>query len=342
MAIENRYMLNQTIENNTFNPKEWCFFQLIRFMECINNPDGDEAGVGYSNRYEGENIFFRQNITFAFQPSDIAKVNTVDTKNEVFVNFMGLLGTDGPMPLVFSEYVFNRKKHHHDFVLADFLDMFNHRMISFYYRAWADSQLTVSNDKHVNSHIYKYLKSLIGISGIPVESDNSIELNLIKTYNSAHYMRKDSTPDSLASVLQSYFKIPVKVKQFIGSYIKIPKTERYSLNVKHKSECLGKNIIIGKKYYSLTDKITIIMGPLNLKQMMDFMRGTQKNELLKTLIKGLIPFGLSYDLILVLKNTDIPALQLAGNYPVLGRTAFLGDSSKHYTNTNFKYKMQIK
>jgi type VI secretion system protein ImpH len=53
------------------------------------------------------------------------------------IAFMGLTGVQGALPLYYTERMLASKAAKDD-SLAAFLDIFNHRLISLFYRAWED------------------------------------------------------------------------------------------------------------------------------------------------------------------------------------------------------------
>ena len=59
------------------------------------------------------------------------------------VNFMGLTGPLGILPYSYTEFMLERMRAK-DSSLQDFLDIFNHRMISFFYRAWEKYRFPVT------------------------------------------------------------------------------------------------------------------------------------------------------------------------------------------------------
>lgn len=63
------------------------------------------------------------------------------------VRFFGMLGPNGPLPLHLTEYARSRSIHAGDQTLVRFLDIFHHRFMALFYRAWAQAQPTVSLDR---------------------------------------------------------------------------------------------------------------------------------------------------------------------------------------------------
>ena len=59
----------------------------------------------------------------------------------------GLLGPNGPLPLHLTEYARERLRHAGDPTLSRFLDIFHHRFLALFYRAWAQAQPHVNRDR---------------------------------------------------------------------------------------------------------------------------------------------------------------------------------------------------
>jgi predicted component of type VI protein secretion system len=70
-------------------------------------------------------------------PAALARLDLAGARPRLGVRFFGLTGPQGPMPLHFTEYVRERARNHGDPTLARFLDLFHHRLLSLFYRAWA-------------------------------------------------------------------------------------------------------------------------------------------------------------------------------------------------------------
>jgi type VI secretion system protein ImpH len=59
------------------------------------------------------------------------------------VRFFGLFGPNGPLPLHLTEYARDRALHNADPTLVRFADIFHHRLLLLFYRAWAQAQPVV-------------------------------------------------------------------------------------------------------------------------------------------------------------------------------------------------------
>ena len=62
------------------------------------------------------------------------------------MNFMGTTGPQGPLPHFYTTLILSRLRSG-DKTLRDFLDLFHHRMLSFFYQAWEKYRFAVSYDR---------------------------------------------------------------------------------------------------------------------------------------------------------------------------------------------------
>ena len=122
------------------------FYQAVRRLE---NFTPEKPRIGHSRRLADDPIRFCQSPSLAFAPATMSgfKHATGNSPPRLFVEFLGLCGPSGPMPLHVTEYLRDRERNSTDPTPARFFDLFNHRMISMFYRAWAINQQTVSFER---------------------------------------------------------------------------------------------------------------------------------------------------------------------------------------------------
>lgn len=90
-----------------------------------------------------------QEPSLAFAPATLAAFDpgNEDRAPRLTEYFLGLFGPHGPLPVHLTEYARDRLRNHGDRTFARFADLFHHRMLGLFYRAWADTQPTVSFDR---------------------------------------------------------------------------------------------------------------------------------------------------------------------------------------------------
>src|SRR3954468_21458789 len=105
------------------------FFQAVRMLERL---QGERVPVGRRPGREG--VRFRTRASLSFPPSSIHQLSRpegADGPAHMTVAFMGLVGPLGVLPVCYTELVMDRLRVG-DRTLAAFLDLFHHRMVSFF------------------------------------------------------------------------------------------------------------------------------------------------------------------------------------------------------------------
>lgn len=324
MSDTNRLSSNSIEDSLIDNPMKWGFFQAVRNLDCLSySKSKNNERTGDSDSLRNEVIRFKQRPFFGFKDSEIDKYipATSDKPAEMYVNFFGLWGINSPLPLVLTEYAFNRNKHYNDDSLINFIDIFHNRMIALFYKAWAMNQQSVEADRD-NDSLKKYLASLIGVGALfPDNNSSHVSLNS-KLYFAGHVLYYTPNISSLSAILSDYFQTKTEIKPFVTKHVEIPHADRFYLIRHNTSSMLGRNIIIGKKFITGMMKFRIIMGPMNLEKYMQLF--PEKDGYLKLVswVRYYISNGYDFDVQLILNPWEIPDLSL-GKAAILGRTCWL-------------------
>jgi type VI secretion system protein ImpH len=294
------------------------FFAAVRRIECA-NPDAPR--VGTSMRPADDPVRFCEEPHMAFPTSTLAKVapDALTNVPRVYINFMGLFGPNGPMPLHLTEYARERILHHNDQTLARFLDVFHHRVISLFYRAWAVNQQAVSYEQTGIDRIAAYVASLIG-NGQESAAFRDTVPDSAKLHYSGRLAGAQRNAEGLESVLQDFFQIPTRVETFVGEWIELPQDSRCRLGESPMTGTLGSTAIVGSRIWECQYKFRIIMGPMGYRDYQRMLPGGDSLRRLVDWVKNYVGEELVWDLQLILKKEEVPAAQL-------GRSGRLGWST---------------
>ena len=145
MAGENGSEPSALIDNLAAQTHAYDFFWAVRLLECAHE---SKPKVGHSTKPADDPIRFSHEAIMGFAPSTLKSFEPIEGLPGVYrlsSYFLGLLGPDGPMPVHITDFaVKQREREGYQASMPAFLDIFHHRMISLFYRAWAVCQPTVS------------------------------------------------------------------------------------------------------------------------------------------------------------------------------------------------------
>ena len=172
--------VDATLERLRQDPFRFDFYQAMRLLECA---FAESPRYGTARKLSEEPVRLSQEPSLSFSPASLCGFgNAADKRfHKLSVRFFGLCGPNGALPLHLTEYIRERMRHHDDHTLAAFLDIFHHRMLSLFYRAWADAQPTVQFDRPDSDRFSVYVGSLFGM-GMPSVRERDEMPDLAKLY----------------------------------------------------------------------------------------------------------------------------------------------------------------
>ncbi|MDQ2779496.1 MAG: type VI secretion system baseplate subunit TssG, partial [Pseudomonadota bacterium] len=284
--------------------------------------------TGHAQRPTQEALRLGQIPELDFAPAALASFQMRgDKPPKLGVRFFGLLGPQGAMPLHLTEYVRERLRQHGDPTLTHFLDLFHHRLLSLFYRAWAQSQPTVHQDRPADD---RYTTWLMSAAGLPTGGTGSLPPAAL-AYQAGLLSARSRHPEALCKVLQQYFSVPVALQPHVGQWLPMAagdqsrlghaanRTERSSLPM----ATLGVAANAGRKVWDRQYKFRLHLGPLTMRQYLGFLPGGSGWRPLLDWVRLLAGPQLRWDLQLSLQPAEQPAPRL-GRHVRLGVTSWLG------------------
>jgi type VI secretion system protein ImpH len=310
-------------------PFDFDFFQAVRRLE---NAAAPGPRMGYSKRPADDPVRFCQEVSLTFAPATIAGLRPADEVRPVrmFVSFMGLCGPHGPMPMHITEYVRQRERNYGDPSPARFFDIFNHRMISLFYRAWAVNQQAVSYDRYAaqdparsgeQDRFAAYVASLFGMGMGALRNRDSVP-DVAKLHYSGRLSAQTRCAEGIEAVLADYFKVPAQIIQFVGQWLRLPADNLCRLGRSRDTGLLGATAIVGSRVWDASQKFRIRMGPMSLGQYQGLLPGGARLAQLADWVMNYTGRELAWDLQLVLAAAEVPQVRL-GRSGRLGWTTWL-------------------
>ena len=315
---------------------EFEFFQAVRLLERVLP---ERAPVGLFVHPSSEVVRFIACTGMGFPASEIQEIKFSETGPvRMTVNFMGLTGPSGSLPTYYTELVRERMRSK-DHGIAAFFDLFNHRIVSLFFQAWLkyrfnisyeraayegtrllsaareeeeaiEEEVVVTSEQRVRDRFSHHLLDLIGLgtrglqNRLPIADDSLL-------YFSGLFALETRSAAALRNLLGEYFDVPVEIEQFVGAWY--PLTEDTQCGFDHGetiSEQLGIGAVIGNEVWDQQSGVRVKLGPLTLRQYLDFLPNGSAHEPLRALTKFFAGNETDFDVQLILKHDEVPQCEL--------------------------------
>jgi type VI secretion system protein ImpH len=301
-------------------PWNFGFYQIMRRLEALHR---DRPRFGRSTRPMQDPVRLGQEPSLTFAPSTLAQWESEDGERaaRLLVHFFGLFGPNGPLPLHLTEYARDRQRNHKDVTFRRFADMFHHRALSLFYRAWAQAQPTASFDRPAEDDYARHVASLVGI-GMPALRERDAMPDLAKLHYAGHLVARTRHAEGLAAILSDFFKMPARIESFVGDWLVMPEDGVTRLGHGNTVAGLGHSAILGRRVWSRQHKFRIVFGPLSLRDYERMLPGGASFRRLVPIVRNYVGDTLAFEVNLILRRTEVPAIRL-GRKGQLGWTTWL-------------------
>jgi len=302
-------------------PWAWSFYQAMRRLEA------EHAGrprFGRSPRPAQDAIRLGQEPSTQFAPASLAgyEEGQEGAPPRLLVHFFGLFGVDGPLPLHLTEYARDRRRNQRDPTFQRFADVFHHRMLSLFYRAWADVRPTVAFDRPAQDRFALYTGALTGL-GMDSLRDRDAMPDLTKLHFAGLLAGQTRHAEGLAAILSAFFKMDVRIESFIGAWLTMPEDGRTRIGETLLTGALGRTTLLGGRVWSRQHKFRIVFGPLDLADYLRLLPGGWSFRRLIPIVRNYAGDVLVWDVNLILKREQVPPTEL-GRFGRLGWTTWIG------------------
>jgi type VI secretion system protein ImpH len=331
------------------------FFQAVRLLERLH---AERRPVGAANEPSQEVVRFHSRHSLSFPPSEIYDIaapreNGNNEPFEMVVNFIGLTGPMGVLPRHYTELLMERPPQK---ALRDFLDIFNHRLISLFYLAWEKHQPLVAFEKAAlakcrqgddktaekkhsprkfgpgSDHVFAtILFSLLGLGTAGLRGRlNEIEDETFMLYAGLMAQRPLSA-SALEGMLEDYFGVAIKVEQFQGRWLRLEADDGSRLGDDGRNNVLGVNTTLGDHIWDEQTKFKIIVGPIKMEKLFAFLPTGEAYHALGWMTRFLVGDALDFDIQVILQSNGIPEWRLGDDgkqAPRLGWCTWLAKEDK--------------
>jgi type VI secretion system protein ImpH len=289
-------------------PFSFEFFQAVTLLQRLAS---HRQAVGRFSNPEDEAIRFRGNPSLGFPASQIQSINFPEgeTPADMMVNFMGLTGPQAVLPYPYSELVLERQRAK-DHTLQSFLDIFHHRMVSFFHRAWEKYRFPVTHAMGEKDIFEHHLRDLIGL-GTEGMKDRQAVCDEGLLHFVSLFAQQSRSAAALEQIINAFFEVPVEVEEFTGAWYRLDSATQCELGEDDSdSQKLGWGAVVGDEIWDQQSRVRIKLGPMPLERYQDFLPDGSAFKPLKALTRFFANDEFDFEIQLILKSEDVPRLEV--------------------------------
>ena len=309
------------------DPGRFGFFQAVRLLYSVGGFDGRGTGARPGP------LRFTTPASLSFPPSELHSIAQADASTRVCVNFFGLTGPSGVLPRTYTELLIARKQVQRDQSAQEFFDLFNHRLVSLFWLAWAKHRPEIGRQFGFNNSVYRYLEHIVGLGtpalqarlhptrrgATPVKALPSAALS----YFSGLIAQRPHGERAIAQVVSAVVAAPVQATGCLGTWQDIADARPRLGRGNHR---LGAGCVLGTRYWDRQTTLRLTIGPIDRARFNALLpRGARLADIIE-LTRFLTGLALDLRIRLSLRADQVPPLRLGArdqDRPQLGWNTWL-------------------
>jgi type VI secretion system protein ImpH len=318
------------------------FFQSVRLLQRLYPT---QPRVGRGGPPSEEVVRFRSLVSLSFPPSAIYDlVPRTSSRSFALMTqaFLGLAGPSGVLPRHYTELLIRLQKDLKGpdrYTLRDWFDLFNHRMVSFFYRAWEKYRFPLAFElrEHEKADPDPFTKALLSYTGLglsplrgrvrittPLNGSGKLQRrdlakvdDLAILYYAGYFAHRPRNAISLKGLIEDFFEVLARVEQFRGQWLHLEPESQTRLGNADSANQLGFSAMAGERVWDVRSKIRIRLGPLPYKTFLSLIPDTTTIPerkaffILSHLVRLYVGPELDFEVQLILRAPDVPNAELS-------------------------------
>ncbi len=286
--------------------------ELYKTLKRLEKLSATTTPVADSTDPHKEALQFRSKISNAFPASDVEAIQPPTEEGQPItmdVNFMGLAGAHGPLPPPYTDLILERMWRG-DTASRDFLDIFNHRLISLLYRARQQQRIGLEVQQPWESQFAQHLFALLGFGTPGLQQRMQLDEHVLLFYTGL-FAQESRSLSTLEKMLSHFFQVTITAEPFIGQWLNIAEDDYTRIGVSGQNQRLGQTVALGTRVWDLHSQFALHIGPLNFKTFIDFLPIGLGFMPLCEMTRLFVGPELDFEINLSLKAAEIPETRLS-------------------------------
>lgn len=285
--------------------------QAISLIERL-TPDARSLGDGVNPAREA--VRFRSSLASGFPASDLAAARPPVPDRpfwELTANFLGLGGAFGPLPRPFTEAVVWQVRDG-DTATRDFLDIFNHRLLSILHRGRRLHRPTLTRGTPDQSPMAGWVYALFGMGTPGLHGRLAVPDRSLLTH-AGLLAERVSSAHALERLVRSHFGVATQLVPLQGRWLPLEESETTRIGgPAARNTALGCGAVLGARVWDQQAAAVLELGPLTLAGFRSFLPGGDARGPLLDLVRFQTAGTVAVDVRLRLRADEVPGTRLTG------------------------------
>ena len=314
---------------------------FYRFCQLLEQQNPDSPKLGTTSYPGNDAVRFRPWPGMGFPVSSLKRIEINDEHPErpasVYTTFLGLYGVDSPLPGMYLDDIAQGRDGHE--AVTSFLDIFNHRITTQYYRIWRKYAYPATFEAGGRDATSQCLLGLVGL-GISGSAEQV------------------ATPVSRFLALLGNMRLPTRnaegIRALVGllareTRVTVTEPDPVKVAVEHRSGLGGRDRVrlsqratLGKSGKEACSRVLVTLSTENLQEANDWLPGGQLHRDLLVLMRVYLGYRSDARLRLTVPLPLLPEARLSkARRMQLGRNAVLGhqDGKTSKTQTHLSISL---
>lgn len=347
------------------HPGKYDFFQAVRLLErhfetCA--PDEIEdametrAPIGGDAHPRRETVRFRSLPALSYSSAPVTKLTPLPPRGDVkapppemTVSFLGLTGPAGALPQHYTALLLARLRER-DRALHEFLDLFHHRIVSHFYRAWEKNRFPIQWERHQrrsagDDSFSLILSSLVGF-GTAGQSGRMNAADNVFRYFGGQFANRCRSAVELQRILTEQFGTEVRILQFHGRWLTLDDVDRTCLATAVRGSefhnRLGLDTVLGDRVWDVQGSFRIVIGPVDYATFEEYMPSGRRLRAISQMTRAFVGLEFDFDVQIVLAAGEVPECRIestSSGGPRLGWNTWLRSQEINSENNDGVFRL---
>lgn len=259
--------------------RSFSFFQAMRLLGNLAAGEARELG-GRTGAIETFRV--RPSLSLAFAGTDIESIEESATGKLILTaNILGLYGTGSPLPVFYTEELFEGQGEERD-TAREFVDVINHRLYELLYAGWAKYQTVMKVIEEEDARYEDRLFSLAGLGTGALREGLDHPRGLLR-YTGLLSQGTRSASGLATLLTDALGGTPVEVVQAVKRKVPICPSQHFILGVS--GNVPGESGYLGTEFEESAGAVVVRVGPLSEEAYRQTLPGTETHRLIVSLTR---------------------------------------------------------